>query len=138
MAWIKRVHCASSARYDSVVMPDTLTPPVRNHSMLSLLLLAILIVVAAILRVLATHNDVWLDEIISLGIANQVKSPWQIFSSVHNDNNHYLNTLYLYFMRGQSYGPVYRYLSVLFGVALVQTGDWLLSRPAPVEALVYE
>jgi hypothetical protein len=131
------VHDASPARYDAAVMPDTLTPPVRNHSMLSLLPLAILIVVAAILRVLATHNDVWLDEIISLGIANRVKSPWQIFSGVHNDNNHYLNTLYLYFMRGQSYEPAYRYLSVTFGVGLVAAGYWLLARRSRVEAMIF-
>jgi hypothetical protein len=56
------------ALYNSAAMPETLTPPTRGRSLLSLLL-AILIVLAAVLRVLATHNDVWLDEIISLRIA---------------------------------------------------------------------
>ena len=123
------------ALYNSAAMPETLTSPTRSRSLLSLLL-AILIVLAAVLRVLATHNDVWLDEIISLRIANEVKSPWQIFSGAHNDNNHYLNTLYLYFVRGQSYGPAYRYLSVVFGVGLVPTGYWLLVRRSRVEAVI--
>jgi hypothetical protein len=117
-------------------MPESSTPPTRSPSFLPLSLLAILTVVAAVLRMLATHNDVWLDEIISLGIANQVKSPWQIFSSVHNDNNHYLNTLYLYFVKGQNYGPVYRYLSVVFGVALVPAGYGLLARRSRAEAVI--
>ena len=137
MARIRRVQDASPARYDAAVMPEPLGPPSRSHSHLSLLLLAILIVAAAVLRVLATHNDLWLDEIISLGIADQVKSPWQIFNTVHNDNNHYLNTMYLYFVKGQTYPPVYRYLSVMFGVGLVPAGYWLLARRSRVEAVIF-
>jgi hypothetical protein len=117
-------------------MPETLTSPTRSRSWVRPLLLGILIVLAAVLRVLATHNDVWLDEIISLRTANAVKSPWQIFSEVHSDNNHYLNTLYLYFVGQQSYGPVYRYLSVVFGVGLVPAGYWLLARRSRVEAVI--
>jgi hypothetical protein len=118
-------------------MPETLTSPPRSGSWLPPLLLGILIVLGAILRVLATHNDVWLDEIISLRTANEVRSPWQIFSEVHSDNNHYLNTLYLYFVRRQSYGPAYRYLSVVFGVGLVPAGYWLLARRSRAEAVIF-
>jgi hypothetical protein len=117
-------------------MPETLTPSTRSRLLWSLVLLAILIVLAAVLRVIATHNDLWLDELISLRIANEVKSPWQIFSGIHNDNNQYLNTLYLRFVKGQSYGPVYRYLSVAFGVGLVPAGYWLLARRSQVEAMI--
>jgi hypothetical protein len=116
-------------------MNETPTSPTRS-AMWLLLLLGILIVVAAVLRVLGTHNDIWLDEIISLQTANELKSPWQIFSGIHADNNHYLNTLYLYFVRRQSYGPVYRYLSVLFGVGLIPAGYWLMARRSRVEAAI--
>jgi hypothetical protein len=117
-------------------MAETLTPSTRNRSLLPLVLLGILIVLAAALRVIATHNDLWLDELISLRIANEVKSPWQIFSGIHDDNNHYLNTLYLLFVKGQSYWPVYRYLSVAFGVGLVPAGYWLLAWRSRVEAVI--
>jgi len=117
-------------------MPEAYAPPTRNQSFLPLLLLVILIVPAAALRVLATHNGVWLDEIISLQIAKEVKSPWQVFSGVHNENNHYLNTLYLYLVGQQSYAPVYRRLSVVFGIGLVAAGYWLLARRSRGEAVI--
>lgn len=109
---------------------------VRGRSRIPLLVLAGLVVVAAIVRVIATHNDLWLDELISLRIANAVKTPWQIFSTVHSDNNHYLNTLFLYFARMQNYAPAYRYLSVLWGVLLVPAGYWLLARRSQVEGVI--
>ena len=108
----------------------------RGSSVIPLLLLAALIVLAAIMRVIATHNDLWLDELISLRIANAVKTPWQIFSNVHSDNNHYLNTLFLYFAKKQSYAPAYRWLSVLWGVLLVPAGYWLLVRRSRMEAVI--
>jgi uncharacterized membrane protein len=117
-------------------MPEALPPPTRNPTLLPVFALVILIALAGMLRVLATHNDLWLDEIISLQIANAVKSPWQIFSGVHSDNNHYLNTLYLYLVRRQSDAPVYRHLSVVFGIGLVPAGYWLLARRSRAEAMI--
>ena len=108
----------------------------RGRSVIPLLLLAGLVVLAAVVRVIATHNDLWLDELISLRIANGVKTPWQIFSAVHSDNNHYLNTLFLYFAKKQDYVPAYRYLSMLWGVLLVPAGYWLLVRRSRVEAVI--
>ena len=117
-------------------MPEALPPPTRNPTLLPVFALVILIALAGALRVLATHNDLWLDEIISLQIANAVKSPWQIFSGVHSDNNHYLNTLYLYLVRRQSDEQVYRHLSVVFGIGLVPAGYWLLARRSRAEAMI--
>jgi uncharacterized membrane protein len=117
-------------------MPEALPPPNRNPTLLPVFALVILIALAGALRVLATHNDLWLDEIISLQTANAVESPWQIFSGVHSDNNHYLNTLYLYLVRRQSDAPAYRHLSVVFGIGLVPAGYWLLARRSRVEAVI--
>ena len=100
------------------------------------LVLFVLIVVAAVLRILATRNDLWLDELISLKIAQSVKTAWQIFTTVHSDNNHYLNTTYLYFVKGYADGAACRYLSVLWGVELVPAGYWLLARRSQLEALL--
>jgi hypothetical protein len=120
---------------DSTLIPKTIPPSFRGLSPV-FLILALLIGLAAIVRVIATCNDLWLDELISLRIANAVKTPWQILSGVHNDNNHYLNTLFLYFVRKQNYAPLYRYLSVAWGVALVPAGYWLLARRSRVEAVI--
>jgi len=104
------------------------------HSFLPLFIVAALVIFATVVRIIATHNDLWLDELISLRIAQLVKTPWQIFTAVHSDNNHYLNTLYLYFVR--DYAPAYRWLSVVGGVALVPAGYWLLARRSQLEAAI--
>jgi hypothetical protein len=130
------VNATLNAADPSVVVPGTTISSARGRSIIPLFLLAGLVVLAAVVRVIATHNDLWLDELISLRIANAMKTPWQIFSTVHSDNNHYLNTLFLYFAKGQNYAPVYRYLSVLWGVLLVPAGYWLLIRRSRVEAVI--
>ncbi|HEY1302347.1 MAG TPA: hypothetical protein VGF24_02280, partial [Vicinamibacterales bacterium] len=48
------------------------------------------------LRVIAARGDLWLDELWSLSFARQLDSPLQIWTSIHHDNNHPLNTLYLF------------------------------------------
>ena len=120
----------------SEVVPGTTARLARGSTVIPILLLAVLVVLAAVVRVIATHNDLWLDELISLRIANAVKTPWQIFSNVHSDNNHYLNTLFLYFVKKQSCAPAYRWLCVLWGVLLVPAGYWLLVRRSRVEAVI--
>ena len=120
----------------SQVIARTVSVSGGERAVLPFMLLIALAAFAAIVRIIATHNDFWLDEIISLQIANAVKTPWQIFTAVHSDNNHYLNTLYLYFVRAHGSAPVYRYLSLLWGVALVPAGYWLLARRSRVEAVI--
>jgi len=130
------VNATFNAADPSEVVRGTTVRSTRGSSVITVLPLAALIVLAAIVRLIATHNDLWLDELISLRIANAVKTPWQIFSNVHSDNNHYLNTLFLYFAKKQSYAPAYRWLSVLWGVLLIPAGYWLMVRRSRVEALI--
>src|SRR5579871_206024 len=108
----------------------------RNRSFLPLLVLTLLLLLAAVLRIVATHNDLWLDELISLRAAQALTAPWHVFTAIHNDNNHYVNTLYLYFLRDQDAAPPFRYFSVLCGVLLVAAGYWLLAQRSRVEALI--
>lgn len=105
-------------------------------SRLPLVVLGAMVVIAAILRIIAAHNDLWLDEIISLDFVNGAKSPWQIFTAIHSDNNHYLNSLYLYFLKNQDDPIPDRLLSVLFGVCLVPAGYWLLARRSRIEGVI--
>jgi hypothetical protein len=130
------VNATVNAADPSEVFHGTTVRSTRGSSVIPVLLLAALIVLAAIVRVIATHNDLWLDELISLRIANAVKTPWQIFSNVHSDNNHYLNTLFLYVASKRNYAPAYRWLSVLWGVLLVPAGYWLMVRRSRVEAVI--
>ena len=88
---------------------------------------AVLLVVAVAIRVRAAQNDLWLDEIWSLDLAHQISSPGEVFYHIHSDNNHYLNSLWLYFCGFQGNWPGYRMPSVLAGSGTVALA-WLIGR----------
>ena len=74
---------------------------------------------AALIRIRAAENNLWLDEISSLNSVRQISSPLEIFYRIHSDNNHYLNTIWLYIagFRGDWFG--YRVPSLLAGIGTV-------------------
>jgi len=80
---------------------------------------AIILLVAAGLRIWGAQNGLWLDEIWSLGLVGQVSSVTDIFFKIHQDNNHYLNTLFLYLLGNRGDWPGYRTLSVVAGIGTV-------------------
>lgn len=82
---------------------------------------------AVIIRVLGAANDLTLDEIVSLNNVNSLSSPTQVFTKLHVDNNHYLNSLWLYAAGGRGNWPGYRILSVLAGIGTVAMA-WLIGR----------
>lgn len=61
--------------------------------------LAILLAGAA-LRVAMGFESFWLDEAWSWALAREARSALDVFTSFRHDNNHPLNTLYLYALRG--------------------------------------
>ena len=87
--------------------------------------LAAALVVAAVLRLLAARNELWLDEIWSLEMTRAVHSPLELLTLGHHDNNHLLNTWYLYWA-GEGASPlVQRLLAVVSGVAVVGAAAWI-------------
>lgn len=85
--------------------------------------IALILLVAAFgaLRAASASNDLYIDEIWSLHFASRASSLFDIFSTRH-DNNHILNTAYLYFIGDgslfSSVPPVFihqRLLSVITG-----------------------
>lgn len=74
---------------------------------------------AAVLRMFGATNDLWLDEIWSVELANHIRSPNEILTAIHHDNNHYLNTLFLYLLGPRGNWPGYRMPSIVFGVLTV-------------------
>lgn len=75
--------------------------------------------VAAAVRIVGARNDLWLDEIWSLHLAATISSPMEVFTKIHHENNHYLNTLYLYFIGPQGNGLGSRILSLVTGIGAV-------------------
>lgn len=79
----------------------------------------VILAVAAVLRIRGALNDLWLDEIWSLHLANGISSPVEVFTKIHYDNNHYLNTLCLYFFGQRDNWPGYRIPSLVLGIGTV-------------------
>ena len=71
--------------------------------------------VSLILRCWAGSNELWLDEIWSVMLARRAASAGAVFTAIHLDNNHYLNTLYLRLLPASSRWVVYRLPAIVAG-----------------------
>ncbi len=92
--------------------PGKSSRPMRGACWLAFLLSSGLIVVAA-------RGDLWLDELMSLSFARNAHSIADIFVRFPYDNNHPLNTLFLYFAGVRQALFIYRSLAVLSGIGSV-------------------
>ncbi len=81
------------------------------------------IVIAAVLggalRIAAARGELWGDEVWSLGLVGDLTAPDQVFWAVSHDNNHYLNSLWLYALGPGRPALDYRWPAILFGAAAV-------------------
>ncbi len=85
-----------------------------------LFVLAILALAAGgAMRVWAARGDLWLDEVWSLSLAEQSEHASEIFTRHHLDNNHYLITLWMYFLGSQASWFVYRIPSLIAGIGTI-------------------
>jgi hypothetical protein len=101
--------------------PPPPAPPRPTRSRASRLDVAtgIVIAIGALVRLAATRNDLWLDEIWTLTLLDTVHSPLGILTELHHDNNHVLNSLLLYFLRPLRADWVYRIPAWGAGVATI-------------------
>jgi hypothetical protein len=76
---------------------------------------------ALLLRARAMFTDFWLDEIWSYDLARRARSVADIFFSpdLKHDNNHQLNTLWLYVLGDQPHWVLYRIPALVAGVVAV-------------------
>ena len=77
-----------------------------------------LLVAGLAMRLLSAAGQLWLDEIWSLHLARQMNSPLEIFSLKY-DNNHILNTLFLYFVPERHSFIQIRSLSLIAGAFII-------------------
>ena len=87
--------------------------------------LAAVVAVAAFVRLAASWNDLWLDEIWTLKLIGDLHSPLEILTSLRHDNNHVLNSLLCYVLRPIGWDWLYRLPALLASVATVALGAWL-------------
>lgn len=93
------------------------SPAHPSPSAPSFLLIRISIVLGIVLRLLSLRGELWLDEAWSVLLVQQARSPLDLFTAIRHDNNHLLNSLWLWTL-----GP--------------RTSEWLLRLPAVVFAAV--
>jgi hypothetical protein len=94
----------------------------------TLLAAAALLAVAAAIRVRAAQNSLWLDEIVSVDLVRRLASPLGVFTRIHSDNNHYLNSLFIYFLGFRGDWAGYRVPSILAGVGTVAVAGLIAGR----------
>ena len=75
--------------------------------------------VFAAVRFACLFNDLWMDEIWSLDLLRTIHSPGEILSVLRHDNNHPLNSLFLYLLMPATHEWTYRLLSWATGVATI-------------------
>jgi len=82
-------------------------------------LLASGLLVAALLRVPGLWTELWMDEIFSVRLVEAVRSPLGVFTDIHSDNNHYVNSLWLWAVGSRAPGWLMRLPTLVLGAALV-------------------
>jgi len=88
---------------------------------------ALIIVAAALIRARAAINDLWMDEIWSIELVRELHSAVGVFTQTHHDNNHYLNSLFIYFFGQRGNWAGYRIPSIIAGVGTVVLA-WFIGR----------
>ncbi len=96
----------------------------------------VILLVSAVLRFLGAQGDLWLDEIWTLNITSSMDHVYLIFWGPYLDNNHFLNTFYIYLVGTQSSPNVLRGLAVATGIASVAVAGLIGLRRSHREALI--
>jgi Dolichyl-phosphate-mannose-protein mannosyltransferase len=86
---------------------------------------AVIFAAAALIRVRAAMNDLWLDEIWSIELVRELHSALGVFTQTHHDNNHYLNSLFIYFLGQRGNWDGYRILAEVTGIGTIVLA-WLI------------
>lgn len=81
----------------------------------------IALVVGAILRMLATGGELWVDELWSLLHVSSITTPVEIFTKIKHDNNHLLNSLWMWACLSvrQPTPLALRMPSLIFGIGIL-------------------
>jgi len=87
-----------------------------------------IILVGAWLRLRGAFGEMWFDEIWSYNIAMGLESWHEAFWKQPKDNNHPLNTLWLYLMGPGREMWVYHLFSVITGTASIFVAGWIAAR----------
>jgi hypothetical protein len=92
---------------------DDLSPSAFRWGLLTLLLVGFAV------RLIAARGGLWIDEAWSVIFADEAAPFLGVFASIHHDNNHHLNTLWLQLTGAAAPSPILRGLSIASGTAAI-------------------
>jgi hypothetical protein len=90
--------------------------------------LFVCVAVGGVLRVAAAQGNLWLDEIYSILWVHDLDSVGQIFTASRQDNNHHLNSVWLYWLGNRDPWILYRALSLVSGIAAIAVAPFAAGR----------
>lgn len=99
-------------------------------------LVAASLALGAVLRAIPCWNDFWLDEIWTYFSVQGLTSPLDVFTAIHQSNNHYLNSLIFYWIGDAPHWSVYRIPSLVAGTASVALASGFAARRGRLEAVL--
>jgi hypothetical protein len=88
-----------------------------------------------ILRLFCARGDLWLDEIWSIQNLEHIPNVGGIFWGISQDNNHVLNSLWLWFVGPNATPIVIRLESIVLGTLTIPVAARLCGRSGPVAAI---
>lgn len=104
-------------------MLDSIERPSSNRrsGILAISLAFIAVIGATLCRLAGASGELWLDELWSVLNVQEISNPLQLITRLHHDNNHPLNSLWIWLCGVQSPPLLLRAPSVVFGVATIAT-----------------
>lgn len=104
----------------------------ENRQFFAIAVTIVFFAFSAAWRIAAARNDLWFDEIISVRLAGLMSGWLGVFTEFRYDNNHYLNTLWVYAL-GLNQSPWwYRAPAVAAGLATIAAAYWTLRPYGPI------
>ena len=106
------------------------------HRAATAILIAAVFIAATYVRIVASTGDLWFDEIWTLIMVDNLASPLEVFTRLHHDNNHYLNSIFLYWMGPDRALLLYRVPSLLAGMGTMALAVMIARQRGRIEALI--
>lgn len=88
----------------------------------------------ALLRIAMAQGDLWLDEVWSLTLVQPLTSAVDVFTGLSHDNNHFLNSLWLFWLGPDRAPWAYRVPAVALGALSVVLAAWVVWPRSPAGA----
>lgn len=96
----------------------------------------VLLFVFSALIIICARGDLWFDEIWSIKAAESAGSVTEIFTRFKHDNNHPINTFYMYLVGKSGHSFTYRLLAVASGIGSLALAGFIGRRRSRSEGLI--